>query len=155
MVTLFLRGLGHDHWANWMAESSQLLQRGSFSGIAHLLGAYGGMGSFNDCLLDPGDKRSAGAETDTRRLMDDSDIRKSALQWISGLTDREFAEFFYDAVHERCTSDSPEEGGHFVLADASHDPDSTVWDVDFIALPRDETPWIEAAPPDIVTTASI
>ena len=68
---------------------------------------------------------------------DGQGLLHSPLQWISRLTERQFAQFFYEAVHERCTSDSPEEGGHFVLADAWRDTDSTVWDVDMIALPLD------------------
>jgi len=45
-----LRELDEAHWADWMTESARRLRHGDFSGIGHLLGAYGGMGSFNDVL---------------------------------------------------------------------------------------------------------
>lgn len=51
-LTAVLRKLDQDHWADWMSESVRSLQRGDFWGITHLLGAYGGMGSFNDILVD-------------------------------------------------------------------------------------------------------
>ena len=45
----------HDrsHWAKWMAKSIKRLRNSDFSGITHLLGAYGGMGSFNDVVFHP------------------------------------------------------------------------------------------------------
>jgi hypothetical protein len=46
-----LDGLGHVHSVSWLAESARRLRSGDFSGIQHLLGAYGGMGSFNDLIL--------------------------------------------------------------------------------------------------------
>ena len=49
-LAVVLRKLDHANWADWMMESARSLQAGSFSGITHLLGAYGGMGSFNDIL---------------------------------------------------------------------------------------------------------
>ena len=39
------------HWAKWMSVSKSRLEASDFSGITHLLGAYGGMGSFNDLIL--------------------------------------------------------------------------------------------------------
>ena len=42
--------LGHAHWADWMIESSRRLQQRDSSGVTHLLGAYGRMGSFCDIL---------------------------------------------------------------------------------------------------------
>lgn len=58
-----LRDLDHSHWSEWMAESARRLRRDDFSGVVHLLSAYGGMGSFNDilpCILG----RSRHAETE-------------------------------------------------------------------------------------------
>ena len=45
-----LRQLDQAHWAAWVSESARRLRQSDFSGITHLLGAYGGMGSFNDIL---------------------------------------------------------------------------------------------------------
>ena len=78
--------------------------------------------------------------------MSEQELRARALDWISGLTDKQFSEFFYDAVLERRTSDTPEEQGHFVLADARRDSDSTGWDVDFVALPQKREPWADDVP---------
>ncbi len=47
-----LRELELGHWADWMNESARRLRQGDFSGVGHLLSAYGGMGSFNDILPD-------------------------------------------------------------------------------------------------------
>jgi uncharacterized protein DUF6966 len=41
-----------DHWARWMARCVGWLRERDFRGITHVLGAYGGMGSFSDLLLD-------------------------------------------------------------------------------------------------------
>lgn len=46
-----LRSDGETHWSAWMAKSKARLEASDFSGITHLLGAYGGMGSFNDLIL--------------------------------------------------------------------------------------------------------
>ena len=45
-----LRELDQAHWADWLSESARRLRQGDFSGIAHLLGAYGGIGSFSDVV---------------------------------------------------------------------------------------------------------
>ena len=39
---------GDRHWANWMRDSDRMLATGDPDGIEHFLGAFGGMGSFND-----------------------------------------------------------------------------------------------------------
>jgi hypothetical protein len=39
------------HWKKWMSESKRRLQNSDFSGIEHLLSAYGGMGSFSDLVI--------------------------------------------------------------------------------------------------------
>ena len=46
-----LRTYNEDHWANYFRKSLGLLYKGKpQKSIAHSLGAYGGMGSFNDSL---------------------------------------------------------------------------------------------------------
>jgi hypothetical protein len=39
---------GDSHWASWMRSSRKMISAGDPSGIEHFLGAFGGMGSFND-----------------------------------------------------------------------------------------------------------
>lgn len=56
------------------------------------------------------------------------------LDRLHRLSDKQFAEVFYEAVASRNTSDLPEWRGHFVLADAAS-VDGGPWDIDFIALP--------------------
>jgi hypothetical protein len=62
-----------------------------------------------------------------------SNSRSLALSYLSELSDKAFAEFFYEAVRERITSDSKEWHGHMILADAQQ-VDDEPWDIDFIAL---------------------
>ena len=52
MVSL-LRRHGEAHWATWLESDRSRIRAGDFSGVTHLLSAYGGMGSFNDLILDP------------------------------------------------------------------------------------------------------
>lgn len=61
------------------------------------------------------------------------DKRAAALEYLRALCSKEFAEFFYEAVRDRMTSETPAVRGHFVLADAWFDDDSG-WTADFIAL---------------------
>ena len=42
---------GEMRWSGWMRTSKSRLESSDFSGITHLLGAYGGMGSFNDLII--------------------------------------------------------------------------------------------------------
>ncbi len=46
-----LRKVGESHWAKWMETALRRIENGDFSGVEHVLGAYGGMGSFNDLVL--------------------------------------------------------------------------------------------------------
>ena len=48
-----LRSYGRQHWADWLAQDREHIQRGDAYGIDHLLRAYGGMGSLNDVLIHP------------------------------------------------------------------------------------------------------
>jgi hypothetical protein len=70
------------------------------------------------------------------------DEREATLQWLAGLTDKAFAEFFYKAVRSRKT----DARGHFVLADA--DVSAGRWHVDYVAQPAVEHydgPWVDDA----------
>lgn len=77
----------------------------------------------------------------------DPGFREQVLDWCRGLNDKQFAEFFYEAVASRNTSDLPEWRGHFVLADAEFVDDGP-WEVDFIALPveTERAPWSDEGP---------
>jgi len=60
-----------DNWSKWMRESLKRLNNSDFSGITHLLGAYGGMGSFNDCVLanrDPKQEKGSAPAKDNYAL---------------------------------------------------------------------------------------
>jgi hypothetical protein len=43
-----LESRGEEHWRSWFAESARRLEAYDRSGLRHLLGAYGGMGSFTE-----------------------------------------------------------------------------------------------------------
>ena len=42
---------GETHWRSWMFESLLQLEANDLRGARHILGAYGGMGSFNDLII--------------------------------------------------------------------------------------------------------
>ncbi|MDP7281080.1 MAG: hypothetical protein QGG39_14530 [Candidatus Poribacteria bacterium] len=42
---------GESHWLEYMTTTRKLLLKADRSGIEYLLGAYGGMGSFNDLVI--------------------------------------------------------------------------------------------------------
>lgn len=50
-TSTLLRSAGESHWARWMETSLRRIEKGDFSGVEHLLSAFGGMGSFNDLIL--------------------------------------------------------------------------------------------------------
>lgn len=60
--------------------------------------------------------------------------RDRVLAWLSSLTDKEFVDFFYDAVANRDTSEIDGERGHLVVANTSKLPDEER-DTVFLALP--------------------
>lgn len=63
-----------------------------------------------------------------------SNARVTALTYLTGLSDKAFVEFFYEAVRDRVTSDIKEGHGHLILADAEKAPDGERWDIEFLAL---------------------
>lgn len=46
-----LRRVGEHHWCDWLEESLRRIENDDFSGVEHLHGAFGGMGSFNDLII--------------------------------------------------------------------------------------------------------
>jgi hypothetical protein len=51
-LTSLLRARGETHWVIWLESDLQRLRASDLYGVTHLLSAYGGMGSFNDLVLD-------------------------------------------------------------------------------------------------------
>jgi hypothetical protein len=47
----FLRIENEDHWCSWFKKCLSMLENSDYQGIERVLGAYGGMGSFNDLVL--------------------------------------------------------------------------------------------------------
>lgn len=60
--------------------------------------------------------------------------RGNLMAWLSSLTDKQFIEFFYEAVSERGTSEIDGERGHLVVANTSKAPNEDRVTV-FLALP--------------------
>lgn len=50
-IIAMLEADGEVHWRMSMESSKSSLMNGDYSGIERLLGAYGGMGSFNDLVI--------------------------------------------------------------------------------------------------------
>ena len=50
-IVAILDADGESHWRKWIASSKSRLTNSDYSGIEHLLGAYGGMGSFTDLVI--------------------------------------------------------------------------------------------------------
>lgn len=48
-----LRRVGEQRWCEWLEESFRRIENSDLSGVDHLRGAFGGMGSFNDVLISP------------------------------------------------------------------------------------------------------
>ena len=42
---------GQENWSDWMSQARKWILESDFSGVEKVLGAYGGMGSFNDTYL--------------------------------------------------------------------------------------------------------
>lgn len=50
-ITQVLDSDGEKHWRKWIASARSRLVNSDYSGVEHLLKAYGGMGSFNDLVI--------------------------------------------------------------------------------------------------------
>jgi hypothetical protein len=57
---------GEHLWSEWMRRSQSMLSNGDSAGIDYLLGAYGGMGSFNDLVF--GLNQASGDNSQTNKL---------------------------------------------------------------------------------------
>lgn len=77
-LSRLLRTAGETHWAAWMDESRARIEHDDPAGIEHLLGAYGGMGSFNDLILTP-DNGHTVEEADVAGINDRLDMLRSEI----------------------------------------------------------------------------
>ena len=50
-LVALLEADGNSHWSKWMSSAKERISKGDSWGIQKLLGAYGGMGSFNDLIV--------------------------------------------------------------------------------------------------------
>jgi len=50
-IIQLLESDGEKHWSRCIRQSRERMQNSDYSGIEHLLSAYGGMGSFNDLVI--------------------------------------------------------------------------------------------------------
>lgn len=41
----------NDQWTKWMKRARRLILNSDFAGVEEVIGAYGGMGSFNDLVI--------------------------------------------------------------------------------------------------------
>ncbi len=48
-----LRDWNEDHWATWIERDRRLIADGHPDALTDLLGAFGGMGSLHDLVIDP------------------------------------------------------------------------------------------------------
>ncbi len=81
-----LRACGERHWRAWLQADLDRLRAGDMYGLEHLLAAYGGMGSFNDLVLD----RINGHTADARETGDANqrlrDLKSSAYSLATALS---------------------------------------------------------------------
>ena len=75
-TSALLRSAGESHWAKWMDTSLRRIENSDLSGVDHLLGAYGGMGSFNDLILMSANGHSV-SDADYRDVNDRLDSLRS------------------------------------------------------------------------------
>ncbi|MDQ4025458.1 MAG: hypothetical protein M3217_08210, partial [Actinomycetota bacterium] len=48
-----LGDVGEDFWREWIRKDLTKIERGDRYALDHFLGAFGGMGSFNDLIIHP------------------------------------------------------------------------------------------------------
>lgn len=63
-VIQLLERVGASYWADWMQTALTRIERSDFSGVEKVCGAYGGMGSFNDLIIQLGPHQIAANEAD-------------------------------------------------------------------------------------------
>ena len=81
-TSALLRAAGESHWAKWMDTSLRRIENSNLSGVDHLLGAFGGMGSFNDLILMSANGHSI-SDADYRDVNDRLDLLRSQLSELA------------------------------------------------------------------------
>jgi hypothetical protein len=82
-----LQAAGETHWLKWLRNSRDQIALGDPHGLDHLLGAFGGMGSFNDLVLRQ--PNAAGTPDELQRADDRLwDLRESIWRKSSELRHR-------------------------------------------------------------------
>ena len=77
-TSALLNRADESHWAAWMDKSLHRIENSDLSGIDHLLGAYGGIGSFNDLVLIAANGHSV-SDADYRSVNDRLDSLRSEM----------------------------------------------------------------------------
>ena len=77
-----LKRAGESHWAAWMDKSLRRIENSDLSGVDYLLGAYGGMGSFNDLILMSANGHSV-SDADYRSVNDRLDALRSEMYQLA------------------------------------------------------------------------
>jgi Domain of unknown function (DUF6966) len=85
-----LREWNEDHWADWIERDRRLIADGHPDGLADLLGAFGGMGSLHDLVIDRANGHSIAQArvrpvNDRLRLLCSASVTK-ATELQAGLT---------------------------------------------------------------------
>jgi len=62
-----LKTYNETHWSQWLLKSKRMLEAGKPEGVEHLVGAFGGMGSFNDLILNSRNGHTV-SDNDTEEL---------------------------------------------------------------------------------------
>jgi hypothetical protein len=71
-----LNGVEEAHWLEWFSKALVKIENGDGSGYTNVLGAYGGMGSFNDLIIHPSNGHAV-SETVAEQLDKRLDILRS------------------------------------------------------------------------------
>lgn len=67
-IIALLEGNNEKYWSEWMRDARSRLQQSDYTGIEKLLGAFGGMGSFNDLLLEKSQQELNDLQNEAYRL---------------------------------------------------------------------------------------
>lgn len=72
-MSQLLLAVGEVYWSEWFAKDAETIRAGNFSGVDHFLGAFGGMGSVNDLIIDPRNRHkvTAAQAVEVNRLLQD------------------------------------------------------------------------------------
>jgi hypothetical protein len=81
-TSALLKRSGEFHWSAWLDASLDRIENHDLSGVDHLLGAYGGMGSFNDLILTYVNGHTV-PDVEVRSVNDRLDVLRSAMHELA------------------------------------------------------------------------